>query len=252
MPHTPGRLAAITGTRRRLLHAVLLGLSVVLTACHDAADEEYLAALRGDEDGSTYEERIAHLDRAIALEPARVRYWESRAVLRIDGRALGHAASDLDRAIALGDRPYLRFLRGLVRCQQGDCAAGLPDFDRAIAEEPDNSQFYRGRALARVTVGRLAEALDDGERLVGLAPQFGPSYFARGAALAAQGRHAEAIRDFDEALRRMPELVYPLAARADAYEALGEAERAAADREVAARKQRDRARCAYCLDPFRY
>ena len=223
-----------------------------LCACQDAADEEYVAALRGDEDGSTSEERIAHLDRAIALEPARAQYWESRAILRIDRRDFAAAEADLDRAIALAERPYLRFLRGLVRCQHGRCGEGVPDFDRAIAGQPDNSQFYRGRSLARVAVGRSAEALEDSARLVQLAPQTGRSYYARGLALAGLGRYAEAIRDFDEALRRTPELVYPLAARADAHEALGDDSSAAADRAAAARKTRAGSACEYCLDPFRY
>jgi len=251
MPHSTALLAAVRAGAPWLSCAALLAFTLASTACHDAADTEYFAALRGDEDGSTYDQRIDHLDRAIALAPDRAQYWESRATLRMDARAFDQALADLDQAIALGDRPYLRFLRGLVRCQQGECEAGVSDFDRAVAEQPGNAQFYRGRALARLAVGRVNEALDDGEHLVRLAPQVGTSYYARGAALAALGRHAEAIRDFSEALRRMPELVYPLAARADAYDAVADAARAAADREAEALKRRARARCAYCVDPFR-
>jgi tetratricopeptide (TPR) repeat protein len=231
---------------------VLAGLALIVLGCHDEAEREYLAYLRGDEDGSTNEERVAHLERALALEPGRAWYWESRAILRIDGRDFPSARADLDRAIERADRPYLRFLRGLVLCQSGDCAAALPDFDRAIADQPENAQFYRGRALALVAVGRPANALVDADLLVRLDPQHGPAYNARGAALAALGRHGEAIRDFDEAVRRMAEAVYPLRSRAASHEALGNAAKARADREAAAVRAKERAGCAYCLDPFRY
>jgi tetratricopeptide (TPR) repeat protein len=114
--------------------------ALFIFACgSDEAHREYLAALRGDEDGSTYEERVAHLDRAIDLEPDRPAYYEARALMRIDRRDFDTASDDLDAAIALGDRPYLRFLRGLVRCQLGDCGAALPDFDQAGSRRTDSS-----------------------------------------------------------------------------------------------------------------
>jgi tetratricopeptide (TPR) repeat protein len=232
--------------------AGLAALVVCLGSCAgDGADREYLAALHGDEDGSTYEERIAHLDRAIALEPERARYHEARGVLRIDGIEFAAAMDDLDRAIELADRPYLRFLRGLVQCQLGLCASAIPDFDRAITEQPENGQFYRGRALALVAVGRPAQGLADAERLVALEPQVGHSYYARANALAAMGNHEAAVRDFDAALERMPELIYPLLSRARSYEALGDSARARSDREAAAMRMVGGS-CGYCLDPFRY
>ena len=202
----------------------LFTFGLVLCSCGpDAADRAYLAALRGDADGSTYEQRIAHLDRAIALEPGLGRYHESRAILRIDQRAFDAALTDLDHAIEIGDRPWLRFLRGLVLCQRGDCTAAITEFDRAIAEQPGNTQFYRGRALARVAVGSPDAALADAELLVQNAPQVGSSYYARGLALAALARHHEAVREFDEALARH-----------------------------GGRKTQANPHCAWCTDPFRY
>lgn len=230
-------------------------LLAVVIACFagcgiDDAERAYRAALRGHEDGSSYEERIALLDRAIALAPGRARYFESRAVLRVDTREFAAAVQDLDEAVGIADRPYLRFLRGLALCQNGDCTDALSDFDEAIAAQPENAQFYRGRALALVSLGQADAAAGNAERLVELAPQDGRSYYVRGVVRAVSGRHEEAVSDFEEALRRMPELVYPITARAESYEALGAPERASADRAAAARAARDA--CAYCLDPFRY
>jgi len=233
---------------------VILLLSGFLAgACGpDQAHREYLSALRGEETGMTREEQIAHVTRAIELHPERTEYWETRATYEIDIRDFGRARSDLDRAVENADRPYVRFLRGLVSCQMGEPARSLADFDAAIAGQPENSQFYRGRSLARSQLGDPEGGLVDAEQLVTLSPQVASSYYARGVALAGLGRDREALRDFGEALGRGPELVYPLYARADALERLGRHDESVADREAAKRRQLEQSACALCLDPFRY
>jgi len=234
-------------------HIALALLASTLSSCYtDRADREYLAALRGEEEGMSLKEQIAHIDRAIGLEPKRAHYWETRAIYRIDLRNFDRAKADLDQAIILQERPYLRFLRGLVLCQSGRPGDALPDFDAAISGQPENSQFYRGRALALAAVGRASEALHDAERLVTVSPQMGESYYARGIALTKLGRDREAIREFTEAMRRRPELLYPLRARADSYERTGDVKRAADDRAEAAKREKERMYCAPCSDPFRY
>jgi tetratricopeptide (TPR) repeat protein len=234
-------------------HVALALLASTLSSCsRNPADREYLAALRGEEEGMSRKKQIAHIDRAIELEPRRAHYWETRAIYRIDLRNFDRAKADLDQAVKLQDRPYLRFLRGLVLCQSGRPEDALPDFDAAISGQPENSQFYRGRALALAAVGRASEALNDAERLIKAAPQMGESYYARGIALTKLGRDEEAIKEFTEALRRRPELIYPLRARADSYERTGEPMRAADDRAEAAKREKERMHCAPCSDPFRY
>lgn len=228
-----------------------LAACFVASCAQDEAEREYYDALRGEETGMGRQAQIAHLDRAIALQPRRAWYRETHAIYEIDVRDYAQAASDLDTAIALADRPYLRFLRGLVACERGRYDASLPDFDLAITKQPANTQFYRGRSLARSKVGRYAEALEDARHLVATVPQQGESHYALGVALSGMGRWGEAVAAFDEALRRRPDLIYPLSARADARDRLGDAAGAAADRETAAGKTRDRA-YAIAVDPFRY
>jgi tetratricopeptide (TPR) repeat protein len=238
---------------RRTLIAPTLGLLVVLASCgHDAAERLYYDALRGEETGMTREQQVALLGRAIALSPRRAWYWETRATYEIDLHDFARAHTDLDTAIALSDRPYVRFMRGLVWCQSGKPAQSLADFDAAISGQPGNWQFYRGRSLARAAVGDSAGALADAEVLVANAPQTAEAWYARGVALSMRGRYVDAIRDFDEALRRRPELAYPLLARADAYARSGDATRAAADLTAYADQWKEESGCAPCLDPFRY
>lgn len=240
--------------RLTLRHLLGLGLSlaVALSACgRDPADQAYRRTLEGEEDGSTLEQRFAHIDRAIELAPERAPYYELRALLLLSDCRLGEAISDLDRAIELAERPYLHYLRGLVYCEMAECARALKDFDTAIAAQPENLQFYRGRSLARSATGDGAGALADAERLVAAAPH-GHRLYTRGVAHATLGRDVLAVRDFDEALRERPELVYALRARASSYERLGQAEKAAADHKLAERRTRWADACAYRLSPYHY
>ncbi|HKQ56884.1 MAG TPA: hypothetical protein VJY35_03360 [Candidatus Eisenbacteria bacterium] len=241
--------------RARLMRAVpwLLVVMIAGPGCgHDAADREYLAALRGQETGMSMEEQRAHLDRAIQLAPGRAQYYETRAGYWIHLRRFDLARADLDRDVALVDRPYARFLRGLVACQAGEPARSLGDFDTAIARQPANTQFYRGRSLARAATGDAEGALRDAEHLVATVPQQAESFYARGVALRLLGRDAEAIPDFDRAATLRPELVYVVEARAQALEATGDATRSQIDRALAARLREEQSGCAPCLDPFRY
>ena len=238
---------------RAIALAGVAGLAMLVASCgHDSAEREYLTALRGEETGMGREAQIAHLDQAIAIAPRRAWYYETRAVYEIDLKQFDRALADLDRDIELIPRPYAYFLRGLVRCQNGEIARSIVDFDQAIAGQPANTQFYRGRSLARAATGDAVGALQDAEHLVSTVPQQGESYYARGVALALLGRDREAVADFDRAAAIRPELAYVVAARARSHERLGEAAHAQADREAFERLRGEHSGCALCLDPFRY
>jgi tetratricopeptide (TPR) repeat protein len=232
--------------------AIMLA-TVPLAGCgRDAADREYFTALEGDEKGLSREEQIAHISRAIALAPRRAWYYELRAGYETDHRDFAAALADLDRAIAMIDRPYAHFSRGLVLCQSGRYAASIADFDTAIARQPTNDQFYRGRSLARAALGDAVGALNDAERLIALAPQRAESYHARGVAFAMLGHDREALADFDRAAAIRPELVYVADARVRLLRRMGdEIVTAAAMRQAAELRERESG-CAACLDPFRY
>jgi len=231
----------------------VVALLIPILACAvDPAERLYYDALRGEETGMGREAQVELLSRAISMAPRRSWYWETRATYLIDLKLYDRASSDLDTAIRLNDRPYLRFMRGLVTCERGYPAASVDDFNAAIAAQPKNTQFYRGRSLALSALGRYREALVDAEHLVAVVPQQAESWYARGVARSGLGDDRGALSDFGEAIRRRPELVFPVAARARSHERLGESREAAMDRELAGKLERDRAGCALCLDPFRY
>jgi len=232
---------------------VIAAMVVVAHGCgRDVADREYFAELDGEEKGMTRETQIAHMDRAIRLAPERGFYYDTRGGYYIDLRQFERARRDLDRSIELAPRPYAYFIRGLASCQAGEVARALADFDTAIAQQPENGQFYRGRSLARAATGDAVGALQDALSLVAVLPQQGESYYARGVARALWGHDVEAVADFDRALSIRPELVYVIEARAKAHERIGDLAHARADHDAAEQLRVEKSGCAPCLDPFRY
>ena len=229
--------------------AVLAGLG----GCgRDAAEREYFAALAGEERGMTRAEQVEHMTRAIDLKPARSWYYETRAIYWVDLKEFERARADLDRDVELSRRPYSHYLRGLVTCELGDYRSALEDFDLAIAGQPENLQFYRGRSLARAATGDAVRAMKDAVHLTEAAPQVAEGWYARGVADSRLGRDAQAIGHYDHALRLKPELVYPRWARAVSRDRLHQPDLAEADRRSADSLREVNSGCAVCLDPFRY
>jgi tetratricopeptide (TPR) repeat protein len=199
------------------------------------------------------EAQIAHLDRAIELAPTRAYYYETRAIYHIDLRQFDRARAISIATSSWWTGPYARYLRGLVLCQSGDPRAALADFDAAIAGQPANTQFYRGRSLARAATGDVTGAMADAEHLVATVPQQGESYYARGVARALAGNDRGAIEDFDRAA------AYPARSwctwsrhAPEPYESAGDAAGAARDRDAVAKLRSEHASCGFCSDPFRY
>lgn len=240
-------------SRALLARVRVVLLAVFVTACgnsdsnEERAAQEYRVAVE-DENWITDEERLEHLNRAVRLNPGAVQYFEARAGLLAGFGRLIEAKSDLDRAIALADRPYLRFRRGFVLCDMRNYPAALADFDRAIAAQPANTQFYLGRSLARVAVGQLPEALADAEIMIKQAPLHADGYYARAVVLLAQGRAQESLAQLTRVVNERQELAYPHAMRARVNETLGDYDAAQVDR--AAANAANQGAVTGCLDPF--
>ena len=234
--------------RRTLAAALVFGL---LACGRDPAQDEYFAALEAADRGAPLEEQLAHVERAIAIAPEpRAAYFQMRAGYRTSLGDLAGAEADYGRAIELSEQPYLRFQRANLIAHGGEPERALADYDRAIAAQPENAQFYRGRALARAAVGRAAEALADAEHLRGELPQQAETWHARGVARLALGQARLALADFDHTIGAQPELAFAWSSRAAARERLGDVQGAAADRAQAEKMAEEKAGCGYCLHPW--
>jgi superkiller protein 3 len=95
---------------------------------------------------------------------------------------------------------------GLGSCalRQGDEAAALAHFDRAIELDPKAAVAHVGRASALLGSGRTADAIASLERAVTLEPAMGEAYYLLGRAYQAAGERARSQAAFAKAeqLRR--------------------------------------------------
>jgi len=70
------------------------------------------------------------------------------------------------------DDPALRFRLARVLRWSGEPRAALAEYDRLLADYPDNVDYLYGRALTLEQLGRDAEALEAARRAVELAPDY--------------------------------------------------------------------------------
>jgi tetratricopeptide (TPR) repeat protein len=233
--------AARLSRRQQISSPLRSGQIVALVAacfaagCSGAGDEarrEYFKALELSKTGQPLEEQLAHVDRAVRLVPTSATYVEKRANLLFAVNRLAEARVDYDRAVALADRPYLRFERADLLCALGEHDAALADLDRAIGAQPDNTQFYSRRALALLARGRVAEARADVDHAMASSKTGSSERYARAAVLLMEGRFADALADLDIAVARSSDPSHgalPRTLRLLAYTALDQRDHAAAE-----------------------
>jgi tetratricopeptide (TPR) repeat protein len=222
---------------RRLARIVVLWVACLAAGCGggDAeARREYFKALELSKTGQPLEAQLAHVDRAVRLEPTGATYLEKRAGLLFGLGRLAEARVDYDRTVELADRPYLRFERADLLCALGEDDAAHADLDRAIAAQPENIQFYSRRALARLALGRVAEARADVDHAIASSPGGGgeSERYARAAVLLLEGKPAEALPDLDLVIAHFSDSTHralPRTVRLLAHAALDRPDRAAAE-----------------------
>src|SRR5262249_39387291 len=96
--------------------------------------------------------------------------------------------------------------RGVALSNQGQYAAALTDFSRAIEIDPRFGRAYHHRGYAHAALKQHDRAIADFDRAIALDPRFAAAHSNRGLAFAACGQHDRAIADFDAALRLEPTL----------------------------------------------
>jgi tetratricopeptide (TPR) repeat protein/tRNA A-37 threonylcarbamoyl transferase component Bud32 len=96
--------------------------------------------------------------------------YRGRALARSEQGDPRGAAEDYTRALAWGDDPALRVLRGqaYLSCRSPRLAAA--DFEEALRRQPHNARARLGLGLARLQLGELRPAAADAEEALRLAP----------------------------------------------------------------------------------
>ena len=154
---------------------------------------------------------ISEFEKALALDPryalAHVGIADSYATLGVFGMMAPHDAYPRARRAAqqaLAIEPDLAAAHatlGHIAVQHDlDWLAGMAEYDRAIALDPDYARTYHWRGISNAMHGATARALADFERARQLEPLWIAPRAATGNALFYARRYAEAIAELSETL----------------------------------------------------
>lgn len=179
-------------------------------------------------DEGKYDEALAELDAAIAIDSNDVWAWANRGTTLVLMNRLDEAEEAFDRADAIAPGNYVA-LRGrgyvvLQRDRDYDRATYL--FNRSLELVPDNAwtHFYRG--AAHYGNMHFSAALADAERAIALSPTWGLPYTMQFAVLRMLGRQDDAIAAVYGMLTAFPDNPTMQAAAGEMLRQIGEYDRA--------------------------
>jgi tetratricopeptide (TPR) repeat protein len=102
---------------------------------------------------------MADVDAGLALEPGDPRLLELRGRLKTENGNPAAALIDLNRALARDAQGMIRASRARALMALGQLDAALDEWRLALADDPEDPQFYLGRARAFTRLGRVDRAL---------------------------------------------------------------------------------------------
>ncbi|MBN1813057.1 MAG: tetratricopeptide repeat protein [Anaerolineae bacterium] len=140
------------------------------------------------------------------------------------------AVAHLDRAIALNPKSApAHYNRGLVQASLGNLQGALVDYDQAIDLDPSDARIYTNRGIVRRDLGDLQRAVDDHAQAIDLNPNDASGYYNRGSTLQDMGELQAAVADYNQAIELDPKWAAVYHARGTAYKKLGHLSRAVDD-----------------------
>ncbi len=120
------------------------------------------------------------------------------------------------------------YFLGLVRNAQGDLELAAADYERALAQRPDNPPILIRLGNALVDLGRVAEARQRFERVLELEPENAGAVFGMAMVTGFDGDHQGAVEHFQRVLELQPEASVIHYLLSQAYRQLGDMDKARA------------------------
>ena len=171
-----------------------------------------LAQTLPGEGGAALDERLAALDRALALNPRYEAAHDLRAALQAIAGRFAEALAACDppaEAYPGGTRPFsLEGRAAWVLARRGDLPGARERMRAVLARQPGYEWGWRQLADWAEAAGDPAEALAAAERLAFLSPHAAVPLGYVAAARLKMGQRTEAKRDLREAMRRDPGYLY--------------------------------------------
>jgi tetratricopeptide (TPR) repeat protein len=202
-----GRLWDFTREERRTDDLVALAREVTETHPHEANSWIVLSLVLEETSGP--EERLAALDRAIALDPRSVEAYDRKAELLA---ALGRTGEALAacRPAAWPTQPpvSLRMREAWILAQTGRLDKSIKMLEALVAEEPGEAEALKQLAEAYGQADRQADHLQAVEQLARLAPNDATTFGYLGEAYTANGLFDQAKDAYRRAMAIEPGYAY--------------------------------------------
>lgn len=126
-------------------------------------------------------------------------YHAWRAAAYLSMRQTTPALADLDRAIALQDKPEYRFQRALVQMARAKLDEAIKDLDGVMKAKPDFAPAYYMRGSIAYRRAEYPLAVTSFDAAVTRMPTYYQAIYARGLARVKAGDEAAGRKDMDEA-----------------------------------------------------
>jgi tetratricopeptide (TPR) repeat protein len=180
-----------------------------------------------DADHANYQQAVAEMDKAIAIDPRRASLYSYRGVLYSQQNLHEQAIADFSKAISLRREVSLYWRqRAIEYTHKGDDDGAHRDYAKAIEINPKDPENYRDRAVLYESEKRYPEALRDIGQAIRLSPG-NLKFYARRAGIHLDMRqYGAAIADCDQIVKLNPSSARGYGCRTQVYSASGDLGRA--------------------------
>jgi tetratricopeptide (TPR) repeat protein len=177
-----------------------------------------------------YDRAIADYDKAIGIDPAYAKAFDSRGFAYYGRRDYDRAIADFDQAIKFDPNTAIPFRdRGLAYRAKRDYDHALVDFTEALRIDPNYRDAINERGLTYENKGDFDRAIADFSEAIRIDPKFAPAIFSRGVMYGAKGDLDRMKADYDAAIALKPDQASYYNARVYMWIKKGDFEHAMAD-----------------------
>jgi adenylate cyclase len=190
-----------------------------------------------------YAEAVSLFEHALAIDPqsfeAQIQLASALVARVLDGMTdtadadLARAEALVEHALAVSPRSgYAHFVKGRVLLAQNRWEEAIPEFETALAADPNSVWLLHYLAIYKLLTGSIDEVIPLEERAIRLSPRepnIGYWYVEIGTVHLLQSRTDEAIAWLEKAHNVLPAVPLVHLRLASAYGLKGETERAAAE-----------------------
>ena len=147
-----------------------------------------------------YKQASLYMDKALSADLNNYKAWYNKGVILLRTNKIKDAVLALDKAIKIHPYPKALFTRALIYQQSGRCNFALPDIEKVLLQEPNNSKANFIKADCLEQSGKLKEAILFYNKAIINEPKEPMFYMRRGLVAAKMEEYQQAITDISLAI----------------------------------------------------